>query len=64
VPEVERQTKQQWLESLAQMNYRRVVFLRGADVTKINGLRVVDDIHLAGQVPAQAPSQLACTDFP
>jgi hypothetical protein len=46
--EVERQIKQGWIQTLGQMNYRRVVFLRanGDEVEAINGLRTVEDRRL------------------
>jgi hypothetical protein len=48
VMEVERQIKQGWVQTLGQMNYRRVVFLRAnaEEGEWINGLRTVEDRRL------------------
>lgn len=48
VAEVERQIKQGWIQTLGQMNYRRVVFLRANDeeVEGVDGLRTVEDRRL------------------
>lgn len=43
VEEVERQIKQGWILTLAEMNYRRVVFLRFGEEETINGLTIIED---------------------
>jgi len=55
-PIIERQIRQGWIGTLANLNYRRVVFLRANDSDPVNTLRVVDDCSVvqldvpAGQV--------------
>ena len=50
-PELDRQVKQDWVDTLSKLNYRRIVILRSGDSDQVNGLRVVEDRRLA-----QAPS--------
>jgi hypothetical protein len=66
-PELDRQVKQGWVNTLTKLNYRRVVILRSGDSDQVNGLRVEEDRQIA-QVPAPshgiglvsaAPSQVA-----
>lgn len=42
-PELDRQIKQGWVNTLTKLNYRRVVILRCGDSDQVNGLRVVED---------------------
>lgn len=51
-PELDRQVKQGWVNSLSKLNYRRVVILRSGDTDQVNGLRVVEDRQVA-QVATQ-----------
>ena len=46
VEEVERQIKQSWTQTLAKMNYRRVVFLRFGEEETIDGLTIIEDRQL------------------
>lgn len=46
-PELDRQVKQAWVDSLTKLNYRRVVILRADDTDQVNGLRVVEDRQIA-----------------
>ena len=46
-PELDRQIKQGWVDSLGKLNYRRVVILRSGDSDQVNGLRVVEDRQIA-----------------
>jgi hypothetical protein len=65
-PELDQKVKQGWVDSLAKLNYRRVVILRAGETDQVNGLRVIEDRQVAqaavapheiGLVSA-APSQL------
>ena len=46
-PELDRKIKQDWVDTLARLNYRRIVILRAAETDQINGLRVVEDRQVA-----------------
>ncbi len=46
-PELDRQIKQSWVDTLSKLDYRRVVILRSGDSDQVNGLRVVEDRMLA-----------------
>lgn len=52
-PELEAQARQNWIENLTRLNYRRVVILRASDSDRVNGLSVLDD-RLVGQVATAA----------
>jgi hypothetical protein len=51
-PELDRQIKQGWMDTLSKLNYRRVVILRSGDSDQVDGLRVVED-----RQPAQVVSR-------
>lgn len=46
-PELDRQVKQSWVDSLTKLNYRRIVILRANDNDQVNGLHVVEDRQIA-----------------
>ena len=46
-PELDQKIKQGWVDSLAKLNYRRIVILRADESDQVNGLRVVEDRQVA-----------------
>jgi len=58
-PELDRQLKQSWVDTLTKLNYRRVVVLRCGDNDQVNGLRVLEDRQNAQVVSAPVPGALA-----
>jgi hypothetical protein len=50
---LEQQDKKKWLENLGDLNFRRVVFLRGTTRPKIDGLRIVSDTLLSEHLPSE-----------
>lgn len=57
-PEMDRQIKQGWVDTLSKLNYRRVVILRCGESGQVNGLRVVEDRQNVRVVSASAPGGL------
>jgi len=46
-PAVEQQIKDSWAAMLADLKYRRVVFLRDADLDRSDGLRIIEERQLS-----------------
>jgi len=56
-PELDRQIKQSWVNTLSKLNYRRVVILRCGQNDQVNGLHVVEDRQTAQVEVASASAQ-------
>lgn len=63
-PELDLQVKQGWVETLRQLNYRRVVLLRSGSSDQVNGLRVVEDRQIPHPSSGFAGVEQAKLDAP
>jgi hypothetical protein len=64
LPETEQVIRDGWVESLAKLNYRRIVFLRFSEGKEVDDLRVIDERQLAATGTPPGYPQLASATPP
>ena len=50
-PEQDLEHRQTWSSILGGLGYRRIVFLRAGVTSRLNGLRILEDVQLQARVP-------------